>query len=112
MYYVVPSLCYKEGGTSCKFIHPLQYFAFFRVMNSSLVILYSSFELSFFWVKMIILLIYLSEKTTFPCTSTKNLKKKKLINPTSSTYTLERKKESTELFNVIFSDSVHIQCII
>lgn len=49
MYYVVPSLCYKEGGTSCKFIHPLQYFAFFRVMNSSLVILYSSFELSFFW---------------------------------------------------------------
>lgn len=66
----------------------------------------------FFGVKMIILLIYLSEKTTFPCTSTKNLKKKKLINPTSSTYTLERKKESTELFNVIFSDSVHIQCII
>lgn len=47
MYYVVPSLCYKEGGTSCKFIHPLQYFAFFRVMNSSLVVLYSSFEFSF-----------------------------------------------------------------
>lgn len=96
MYYVVPSLCYKEGGTSCKFIHPLQYFAFFRVMNSSLVILYSSFELSFFWVKMIILLIYLSEKTTFPCTSTKNLKKKK-INKSNFLYVYTWKETVNQL---------------
>lgn len=108
MYEVVSSVCYKLGNHLMQIDSPTTIQCFIRLYE---VLSYRMhvFKISFFWVKRIFLLIYLSAKkkpTKLLCTGKKNFLK--IIIQLPLRIPIRGNSKTRELVIVIFCVSVHI----